>query len=371
MTAQPELYLGLISGTSMDGIDVALVDWSNQQPRLIDADAWPYDDDLRQRVAETCQGTALSAGDLATLDSRIAIAFATAAISLLQRHNVKASDVRALGSHGQNVFHGPTLSPSSTLQLGNPHLIANITGITTVADFRRRDVAMGGQGAPLAPALHEPIFRSKHESRAVLNLGGIGNLTLLPKSGGQPVRGFDSGPGNCLMDEWICEAQNLAFDVGGQWAESGTVQTALLDKLKADPYFRKDPPKSTGREYFHLNWVRKSTPLDAFAQQDLQATFSQLTADTACEAMLHQLPDCTRLLVCGGGARNTDLMDRIRKRLGEGVTVVTTDHHGISADWVEAVLFAQLAKAAVHQRTTNLESVTGARAHVYGLVFPA
>ncbi len=355
----------------MDGIDVALVDFSAQQPRLVGADAWPYDAELRQQVEASCQGSALSTEDLATLDSRIAVAFADAALELLAKLKVSADAVEALGSHGQNVFHGPTLSPASTLQLGNPHLIATITGITTVADFRRRDVAMGGQGAPLAPALHDHLFRSDQETRAVLNLGGIGNLTLLPKDRNQPVTGFDTGPGNCLMDEWIKQTQDQPFDVDGHWADSGTVQTELLETLKADPYFRQTGPKSTGREYFHLHWARHCAPLDAFAPEDLQATFAQLTTDTVSEALTQHLPDCSRLLVCGGGARNAGLLNRLRKKLGGQITVVTTDHHGISADWVEAVLFAQLAKAAVHQNPTDLEAVTGAKPHVYGVVFPS
>ncbi len=364
------LFLGLISGTSMDGIDAALVDFAPANPEILGALSRPYDAQLRQNLVGVCAGQPLSAGALADLDSQIGLAFADASLALLTELQVSPSQVIAIGSHGQNVFHGPWATPASTLQLGNPHLIAERTGITTVADFRRRDVAMGGQGAPLAPALHQRLFRAEQDSTAVLNVGGIANLTLLPAAADLPTTGFDTGPGNCLMDEWIRQHLDQSFDAGGAWAGSGTAIPQLLSQLLVDPYFSKPAPKSTGREYFNLTWLKGYADLSQYRAADVQATLAELTVQTIAQQLAENLPDCSRLLICGGGAHNQHLLNRLDAQL-QSVAVQLTDQHGICADWVEATLFASLARSALSSEIIDLQAVTGAAPHVYGVVFPA
>ena len=376
MTADPSgpaaagLYLGLISGTSADGIDVALVEFADAQPAtplratLVAARTYRWETALRTRLVELGQGgDCRSLDELGTLDVRIAGAFADAALALLAEAGVAAGAVRALGSHGQTVRHRPAGAAFDgrdpfTLQLGDGHLIAERTGIPTVADFRRRDVAAGGHGAPLLPALHAALLQVPDEARAVLNLGGIANLTLLPPDG--PVRGFDTGPANALLDAWCERHTGAAFDADGAFAASGTVDEALLATLRAEPWFALPPPKSTGREQFHLDWVQQHLGTASRRPQDVQATLLELSAATVAEALLATQPDTARLLACGGGVHNPLLLRRIAARL-PGVTVESTAAHGVDPDFVEAMGFAWLARQTLAGRAGNLPSVTGAR----------
>ena len=374
----PSLYLGLISGTSADGIDAALVRFDNDDPQsrceLVHGRTFAWDAALRVRLVELGQGGELASLDeFGTLDVRTAEAFADAALSLLRDAGVAASEVRALGSHGQTVRHRPRGAAHDgrfpfTLQLGDGNVIAERTGIATVADFRRRDVAAGGHGAPLLPALHAALLSSRDEDRAVLNLGGIANLTLLPVQG--EVRGFDTGPANALMDAWCERHTGKAFDANGEFAASGGVDATLLARLLDDAWFALPPPKSTGREQFHLDWLA-SKLAGSESPADVQATLLELSTATVADALLAAQPGTNRVLACGGGVHNPRLLARIAARL-PGVIVESTSVHGVDPDFVEAMGFAWLARQTLLGRPGNLPSVSGARGpRVLGAVHPA
>ncbi len=269
-------------------------------------------------------------------------------------------DIRAIGSHGQTVWHQPGGARPLSIQLGKGALIARFSGITTVADFRKADMRAGGQGAPLAPLLHRLLFQSADERRAVLNLGGIANITLLNTD--DSVSGFDCGPANCLMDAWIRKAKSKDYDTNGEWAAGGRVQTELLDRLMADPYFAKPAPKSTGLEYFNLRWLDSMADGLQTGEQDMQCTLAELTAMTVAGSLAQDEPP-RRVLVCGGGVHNAHLMARIGVHL-PGIPVESTIHHGADPDWVEAILFAWLAKERLAQRPQDTSAVTGARHRV-------
>ncbi len=363
MTSQ--LYLGLISGTSADGIDAALVRFDDTGGcALLHGRTTPWPDDLRARLVQLGQGgDATSLDELGTLDVRVAHGFADAALALLDAAGVAAVDVRAIGSHGQTVRHRPAGAAFDgrfpfTWQLGDGNAIAERTGIATVSDFRRRDVAAGGHGAPLLPSLHAALLHDPGEDRAVLNLGGIANLTLLPARG--TVRGFDTGPANALLDAWCERHTGAAFDAGGAFAASGTADAALLDALRADPWFTQPPPKSTGREHFHLDWLQARLGDAAWRAQDVQATLLELTAATVVQALHAAQPGTRRVLVCGGGVHNPRLLDALAARLPDTV-VESTAAHGVDPDFVEAMGFAWLARETLAGRPGNLPAVSGAR----------
>jgi anhydro-N-acetylmuramic acid kinase len=367
---RPPLYLGLISGTSADGIDAALVAFEPVL-ELRAALTLPYPADLREAVLAFARATTqVDVDTLGRLDARLGEAFAQAALSLLEHAGIAPGEVAAIGSHGQTLRHRPQGEHAFTLQLGDPSRIAERTGIATVADFRRRDVAAGGQGAPLAPAFHAAMLADPLEVRAVLNLGGIGNLTLLAPH--TPVRGFDTGPANCLMDAW-CQAQGLGdHDQDGCFASRGAAQSDLLGSLLDDPYFALRAPKSTGREAFNLDWLRERAPtLDLIEPADVQATLLELSARSVAEALLREQPETSRLLVCGGGVHNSALMKRLQTLLSP-IAVDSTLVFGLDPDHVEAMCFAWLAREHVERRPGNLPSVTGARApRVLGALYPA
>jgi anhydro-N-acetylmuramic acid kinase len=365
-----ELYLGLISGTSADGIDAALVRFdADGHCALIAGDTCRWDAALRARLVALGQGgDATSLDELGTLDVQVAQAFADAALTVLREAGVDASQVRALGSHGQTVRHRPEAAHPFTWQLGDGNVIAERTGITTVADFRRRDVAAGGHGAPLVPAFHAALLHDAHEHRAVLNLGGIANFTLLPADG--TVRGFDTGPANALLDAWCERHTGRAFDESGALAAQGRVDGGLLARLLDEPWFAQPPPKSSGREQFHLRWVEERL-LGSESPADVQATLLELTAATVADALLAQQPDTQRVLVCGGGVHNPLLLERIAARLPRS-HVESTAVHGLDPDFVEAMAFAWLARETLAGRPGNLPAVTGARGpRVLGVVYPA
>lgn len=353
------LYLGLISGTSADGIDAALVAF-DPAPELLAAQTLPYSPALRADILALARGDAgIELEALGRLDARLGDAFGEAALTLLEKAGLTATSIRAIGSHGQTVCHRPDGAYPFTLQLGDPTRIAEITGITTVADFRRRDMAAGGQGAPLACAFHAAVLADRAEPRAVLNLGGIANLTLL--SPDMPVRGFDTGPASALLDAWCAEHLGVGFDEGGRFAARGTVQPDLLSTLMQDAYFGLPAPKSTGREYFHLDWLRQRAPtVDLLPAADVQATLLELTARSIAEALLTSQPDTAMLLVAGGGVHNPLLMSRLGALLSP-IAVDSTLAYGIDPDHVESMCFAWLARETLEGRPGNLPSVTGAR----------
>jgi len=370
---EPALYLGLISGTSADGIDAALVRFAEGGAapacELLLAHTFPWQADLRAALIALGQGgDAPSLDELGRLDAQTGHAFADAALQLLAKAQLPRSAVRAIGSHGQTIRHRPHAVPPFTWQLGDGNVIAERTGIDTVADFRRRDVAAGGHGAPLMPAFHAALLHSPLEDRAVLNLGGIGNFTLLPREGA--VRGFDTGPANALLDAWCERHTGKAFDAAGAFAASGNIDTALLARLLDDAWFALPPPKSTGREQFHLAWLETCLQGSPLAAEEVQATLLELTVVTVTEALMATQPGTRRVLVCGGGVHNRALMARLDDCL-PGVVVESTAAHGLDPDYVEAMGFAWLARETLAGRPGNLASVTGAKGpRVLGAVYP-
>jgi anhydro-N-acetylmuramic acid kinase len=367
---QPALYLGLISGTSADGIDVALASF-DPQPRLHAALTHPYPDDLRRRILALAQGDGrIALDEYGALDVEIARNFAAAAKALLMRASTAPGAVTALGSHGQTVRHRPLGATPYTLQLGDPNIIAEQTSITTIADFRRRDLAAGGQGAPLAPAFHAAILVRSDVPRMVLNLGGIANITILPGDAREPLRGFDTGPASCLLDAWTQLHRGQPFDAGGAFAACGTVDQALLMRLLSDAYFALPPPKSTGREVFHLAWLQQHLRGCDLAPADVQATLVALSARSIADAVHTHARGTREVLVCGGGVHNPVLMAALASALAPA-SVASTATLGIDPDFVEAMLFAWLARERLANRAAeNVYTVTGARgARVLGGVY--
>ena len=370
------LYVGLMSGTSADGIDAALVDFADPaSPRLLAAHASPWPQALRERLVELGQsGQSLTLDELGELNSRIATGFAGAVEGLLAAAAVAPGQVAAIGSHGQTVRHRPLGRGGDgtfpfTLQLDDASLLAERTGIAVVADFRRRDVAAGGHGAPLLPALHAALLGGAGEDRAVLNLGGIGNLTLLPGASGD-VRGFDTGPANALMDAWCRRHTGQGFDRGGTFAAGGRVDEALLQRLLADPWFALPPPRSTGRDQFHLGWV-DARLAGGESPADVQATLLALTARTVADVLQATQPATTRVIACGGGVHNPVMMDALARAM-PGSTLESSAAHGLDPDFVEAMGFAWLARQTALGLPGNLPSVTGAAGpRILGGIYPA
>ncbi|GMV29987.1 MAG: anhydro-N-acetylmuramic acid kinase [Rhodanobacteraceae bacterium] len=366
-----ELYVGLISGTSADAIDVALVKF-DPCPRLVAASAAAYPAALRSRVLALARVTAeIDLDELGMLDVELGGAFADAAIGLLKREGIAPASVRALGSHGQTIRHKPSLAAPYTLQLGDPNVIAERTGIMTVADFRRRDIAAGGQAAPLVPGLHAALLSDPAHHRVVLNLGGIANITVLPRDPSEPVTGFDTGPANCLMDAWSQLNRGIGCDVGGTWAAQGRVDEALLAQMLDEPYFAQTGPKSSGREVFNMDWLKRQLQGHArpMAPADVQATLLALSAKSIAAAIRRDAPLASEILVCGGGVHNAELMRVLGGELAP-LPVVSTATHGIDPDYVEAMAFAWLARQRLLGLPGNRAEVTGARGpRVLGAIY--
>lgn len=354
-------YLGLISGTSADAIDAALVDFDGPHPRQLAAAATPYPAALRASLLGLAQGDGRTTLDaLGELDAAVAEVFADAALALLQAAGMSPAEVTAIGSHGQTIWHRPEAARPFTLQLGDPSRIAERTSCTVVADFRRRDVAAGGQGAPLMPAFHAGLLGRRDADCAVLNLGGIANLTLLPAEGDRPVRGFDTGPASGLLDAWAVRHLGAPFDLDGRFAASGLVDSALLARLLSDPWFARAAPKSTGREVFNLDWVAARLDNVPIAAADVQATLVALTAQTVADALRREAPQTRHVFACGGGVHNPALMAALAAAL-DPIHLHTTALVGIDPDYVEAMGFAWLARETLAGRAGNLPAVTGAR----------
>jgi anhydro-N-acetylmuramic acid kinase len=361
------LFLGMISGTSMDAIDAALVDFDAAPLRVAATSATAFEPALKQRVAaliDSADHVALD--EVGQIDVEIGRAFGRAAASLLKKAAVRPGELIAIGSHGQTLRHRPDLSAPFTWQVGDPNVIAELTGATVVADFRRRDVAAGGQGAPLLPVFHDQVFRSDAEDRVIANLGGIANITILKRDA--TVTGFDTGPANRLLDAWMLLHQGRDFDADGAWAAGGTVDATLLQELLQEPYLRLPPPKSTGRELFNLPWLQNKLGLFARQPRDVQATLQQYTAVTVAAAAQQYAPGAA-LYVCGGGARNAGLLAALAALCAPN-RVASTAVLGLDPDYVEAIAFAWFAKRTLEGLTSSAGSVTGAKgARILGGVY--
>ncbi|MDH5611145.1 MAG: anhydro-N-acetylmuramic acid kinase [Gammaproteobacteria bacterium] len=360
----PEYYVGLMSGTSMDGIDAALVDFAGGEiPKLICTHSHPWPDDTYEELLASRLLPDNELGQLDALDIQLGKIFANATQSLLDKAKLTAKDIIAIGNHGQTIRHRPDADQPFSLQIGDAKMLAQLTGITVVSDFRTADIKAGGQGAPLAPAFHAAVFRSQIEIRGILNIGGIANLTILPSDQTQPVIGFDTGPGNNMMDAWIKKSCGQNFDKNGIFARSGQINENLLNTCLSDVYFNTSPPKSTGFEQFNLTWLQqqiKNSASKNLSAADIQASLCELTARSIANAVIHQASSINHLLVCGGGVHNQYLMERIQLAL-PACKVESTDACGIHPDWVEATAFAWLAKQTINNQPGNLPSVTGAR----------
>ena len=373
------LFIGMMSGTSLDGIDGVLVsfpdDYHGGKLDMLASAHIPFDLSLRQRLMalqlpgeNEIEREALAANRLATL-------YAENVRKLLEKSGLSHQDIRAIGVHGQTIRHRPDLG--FTRQTNNPALLAELTGIDVVADFRSRDVAAGGQGAPLVPAFHQAVFGDDTICRTVINIGGIANISILDPAGF--VSGFDTGPGNMLLDAWIQSCKNQPYDTDGSWGRSGRYSETLLDTMLAEPFFRQLPPKSTGRDLFNLAWLRdklfQSSMTDKLGQEDIQATLTLLTATSIAHAIHRYAPKTRQVYVCGGGDRNRFLMELLEDRLRDGdypISLATSETLGIDPMHVESLAFAWLAYRFTHRLHGNLPSVTGATSgRILGALYPA
>lgn len=363
-----ELFIGLMSGTSLDGVDAALVEFNDQQQlHVLHTHFLAYPASLRaeiltlQHPAENeLETTAIIANALATL-------YADTVNALLDAADIKADKITAIGCHGQTIRHRPELG--FTLQIGNAALLAELTGITVVSDFRSRDIAAGGQGAPLVPAFHKAIFADNRVNRAIVNIGGIANITYLPHSG--ETIGFDSGPGNMLLDAWIKQHLDLDYDANGDWASTGTMIQPLLSAMLEDGFFSVKPPKSTGRDLFNHFWLNRHLHNKHYLPQDVAHTLAGLTAHSIYHALMTHCVNVDEVYLCGGGAKNALLVRQLKDLLGD-ITLRAIDDLGIGADWAEAIAFAWLARQCLHHKTANLAEVTGARGpRILGAIYQA
>lgn len=381
---KPQLFVGIMSGTSLDGIDAALCSFNvgsfntgsfeqsafeNGTCQLLDTHFLAYPDSLKTELLALHSPQHNELETASIVGCRLAHLYADAVKQLLEKTKLSATDISAIGCHGQTIRHCPDFSPEFgfTLQIGNNALLAELTNITVVGDFRSRDIAAGGQGAPLVPAFHKAMFTSAEKNRAIINIGGIANVTYLPKNG--KVLGFDSGPGNMLLDSWAKFKIGKDYDKDGAWAATGEVQQTLLSNMLAEPYFALPPPKSTGRDLFNDHWLQQHQLYPNLLPQDMARTLVALTAQSIYEAIARM--DVDEVYVCGGGAHNALLMNSLREMLG-GKLLATTDALGVGVDWVEAVAFAWLAKQTLENKPSNLPEATGATgARVLGAIYPA
>lgn len=344
-----------MSGTSMDAVDCALVSFENDETKLIDYAQYPLDDELKKCVRSVNARTQVDKVD--QLDIQLGHLFASATNALIKKARINPKKIAAIGSHGQTVLHEPNAPKPFSLQIGNADIIVKETGILTISDFRNMDIAAGGQGAPLAPAFHQFQFRHTHKNRIILNIGGIANITILPADINLAVTGFDTGPGNALMDDWARQHLNVDMDKNGEWACSGHVDQTLLNEMLDDDYFKKSPPKSTGIEYFNLDWL--SCFNYSLKPEDIQATLLALSVTTISQAINQYAANTDEVLVCGGGVHNKATMHELREHLSN-CNVVSTSEYGLDPDCIEAVTFAWLAKRRLENKPGNLPSVTGA-----------
>ena len=367
-----ERFIGLMSGTSLDAIDVALVEFDSHYPKLIASHSQALPAELRDTLLSLNRSRAGEIKRMAIADVQWAQQAADAVNRLLSQTSLTAHDISAIGSHGQTIRHAPNDETPYTLQIGDPNTLAELTGITTAADFRRRDLAAGGQGAPLMPSFHNAMLRVNDETRVVVNIGGMANITVLPADPDEDVIGFDTGPGNVLMDAYIQTCLGKSYDEGGHWAASGSVNTDLLTRLLRDKFFKLPPPKSTGRELFNLRWLERHLKRikKRIVRKHVQASLCELTAVSISEAIQEYAADAKSIIICGGGVHNTALMFRLQCLL-EHQQIRSSEDYGIDPDAMEAIGFAWLAQQTVAIQAGNLPSVTGAtHPVVLGGIYP-
>ena len=360
-TTKPRRYIGLMSGTSIDSIDAAIVSFEDDRPTLLATLEYPITANLREQLIELCQPGDNEIERLGQADHLLGLAFADASQKILAKAGLTAKDITAIGSHGQTIRHRANSATPFTLQIGDPNIIAYKTGITTVSDFRRKDIASGGQGAPLAPAFHKAVFSSSTVNRAIINIGGIANITLLSANG--ECFGYDTGPGNGLMDAWIEKHLNKKYDENGEWGNSGNVIPELLSSLLEHDFLSLPHPKSTGREEFNLFWLESLTENKAFKAEDVQATLLNFTAHTITNEIKKLKEKPNEVYICGGGAYNKALMLQLEQLLHPTI-IASTQQLGINPEWIEAAAFAWLAKQTLEKKPGNLSAVTGAREDV-------
>lgn len=377
-----ERYIGLMSGTSLDGVDAVVV---NFEPhfQVLQTHFLPYPKTLKQAILALQHPTENELEATALISNRLAQLYAEAVNALLIKAQLNASQITAIGCHGQTIRHQPKFHDGIgfTLQIGNAALLAELTRITVISDFRSRDIAAGGQGAPLVPAFHEAVFASNTINRAIINIGGIANITYLPnrnfsdvnvstdkelsKNSSNLIFGFDSGPGNMLIDSWTFQHLNVDYDKNGDWSSTGHVIDPLLLNMLKDDFFALPPPKSTGRDLFNDHWLANHLRANSFAPQDVARTLVALTARTICDALVAHCSATEEVYLCGGGAHNNLLVESLQSQLQDQISgniqIDTTDAFGIGVDWVEAIAFAWLAKKCLHHETASLAQVTGAK----------
>ncbi len=367
----PDIYIGIMSGTSLDGIDVAAVKIDGTF-ELIGASCYEIPHPLRKEILALTSPTDNEIDRLGSLDTQLGLLFADCANSLIESLALNRKRLAAIGSHGQTIRHRPELG--FTLQIGDPNIIAEKTGITTVADFRRRDMSSGGQGAPLVPAFHHSLFHSTEHNRIIVNIGGMANITILKRDNKDELLGYDTGPGNVLLDSWINHHTGNLYDKNGEWAATGRSHNGLLRHWLNEPFFSEPPPKSTGRELFNLKWINQG--LQAFSHeeikpQDIQATLLELTAVSISDAIKQTQLSDLEIYLCGGGAHNPLLLESISHHI-QAKSVSTTSVLNLDPDWVEAAAFAWLAHQTGHQRPGNHPAVTGAQGfRILGGIFQA
>ncbi len=360
---QDDIFIGLMSGTSLDAIDAVACQLYANHVEIIATYHQPIATELKQQLLylsseQTDAKYPEKIQLLGQLDTQLGQLFADTVLNLLIQHQLCATQIKAIGSHGQTIRHHPDLKHGFSLQIADPNRIAQLTGITTIADFRRRDLVVNGQGAPLVPAFHQALFYKANDNRVVINIGGMANITVLATNANQVI-GFDTGPGNVLLDTWIGQHQEKAYDHNGDWAKQGQINQILLQQFLNDPYFQLPPPKSTGREYFHIEWLKQFLKDKQLSSIDIQTTLTELTAMTISQAIKKYAPATQTVLICGGGANNQYLLQRISQQL-DVINISTTKEYGLDPQWVEATAFAWLAKQTLNRLTGNLPSVTGA-----------
>ncbi len=369
MTKSP-YFIGVMSGTSLDAVDAVLVGLEKEQPTLISYHSHPIPPTLKQTVLDIIEPSWIgSLQNVGNLNQQLGYLFADSVLQLLEKSTITAEQITAIGSHGQTVWHQPLGDFPFSMQLGDANIIAEQTRITTIADFRSRDIAAGGQGAPLVPAFHHHALSHPSKNRIILNIGGIANISYLPSSkNDKDINGYDTGPGNGLMDAWISEHKHSSYDKNGAWATSGNVIQDALAMLLDDEFFSLTAPKSTGKEAFNLKWLENKLGKQLYSAptEDIQATLLELTAISISEQINK---DCDEIFVCGGGIHNAALMKRLQQLL-PNIPVKSTQALGIDPDWMEAIAFAWLAKQTVDKKAGNLPVTTGAKGfRVLGAVY--
>jgi len=355
-------YIGLLSGTSVDSIDAAIVAINHDRIELVCSHEQTFSSQLKTDLQNIIKSQSISLQQLSDSDSLLAFELSQAIEILLQKAKVSKDQIIAIGSHGQTIFHQPNGNHTNTIQIGSPHMLAANVGITVVSNFRNMDIACGGQGAPLAPLIHQKLFAKQDKNTAVINLGGIANISFIGKDYTLPI-GYDTGPANCLMDEWINIHKQQPYDKEGAWAQQGTFNSALLKQMLNDDYFQKEAPKSTGREYFNYKWY------DHFIQQfkvtsaiDIQCTLCHLVASSIARAIKKEPHEINNIILMGGGANNNFLKKLIQQY--SVINTTTADKHGYNGDWIEAILFAYLAYKRINEQKQDLSSFTGSNREI-------